>query len=285
MFEQTVPNWLMGVWRRRSIEENGVRDTTTQVTWIQTNCCFGDIRIPADRFVADLAADSAEPMDLDNAERLARMSDRSAFTLSKQEGFAGVTQYADGCCEWHRMLDYCPPTGQRDRGTLHWEGDTLVEIGPNDAYVEEWQRIGNGTTAAMTVSSKTNANETAWEKWLVVCGDYFIYMCDRRPALPQNKSLTELLETDTTGTINSQNRQPLNCEVSLGRCTSGQIPWEIKQSTLPWKEGSRLWHPDNFSIDRKNNKAVQTIGTETVTWEIQEWGALEDLLMPALASV
>lgn len=280
MFKQTVPDWLIGVWQRRSIEEDGVRDTTTQVIWIQTSHCFGDIRIPADR----LAVGSDNRSNLDDAERLAKLCDRAAISLSQQEGFAGVTQFDTGRCEWHRALDYYPPTDQLDGGTLHWkngvEGDILVETGLDNTYVEEWQQIANGPTAAMTVS-----RGTAWEKWLVVCGDYFIYVCDRRPTLPQNKLLTELLETDITGKISPQSKQHLNCEISLGRCISGQTPWEIQQSTLPWKEGRCLWHPGDFAVDQKHNKAVQTVGAETVTWDIQEWGALEKLLMPALASV
>ena len=40
---------LVGVWQRRSIEKDGQKDTTTQVIWLQTPKCFGDIRIPIDR--------------------------------------------------------------------------------------------------------------------------------------------------------------------------------------------------------------------------------------------
>ena len=277
--KQTVPDWLTGVWQRRSIEENGIRDTTTQVTWIQTRSRFGDIRIPADRVVAGLA----NCFEMEDAVRLVKMSDRNAIALSKQEGFAGVTQFTNGHCEWHRSLDYCPPTDQRDQGTLYWEGDMLIEVGPDNSYVEEWQRIATGPTAAMTVSRRTGL--TAISKQLVICGDYFIYMCDRRPPLPKNRTLAELLETDTTGKISLQSKQALNCEVSLGRCTNGKMPWEIQQSTLPWKEDSCLWHSPDLSVDRQNNQVIQTIGEETVVWDIQEWGALERLLMtqPAYA--
>ena len=124
--QQSVPSWLIGTWRRLSIEENGKQDTTTQVYWLQTSRCFGDIRIPAER----PAIDAPE-----------KLTEQQAIALSKQDGFAGVTALKGDVCHWHHAMDYRDAESQADTGRLYWEGDILIEVGPNESYIEKWQRI------------------------------------------------------------------------------------------------------------------------------------------------
>ena len=281
MFNPTVPDWLTGVWERLSIEENGDRDTTTKVTWIQTSSGFADIRIPADRtwtkpIVRYNHSASNQSSNLNSCSPLALLTPAQALSLGQQEGFAGITQFANGLCEWQRALDYVPFTGEPDQGTLHWEGDILIEIGPDDAYKEEWQRIATGPTATLTAT-----NGSAWEKWLVICGDYFIYMCDRRPRLPANTHLKDLLTFQPNRTIDPSSQQYLDCEVSLGRIQTDRHAdnsiWKIQQSTMPWKEGCRLWDSKDIEIDQNNNRAIHTLEGSQTIWDIQELGHLQQL--------
>jgi hypothetical protein len=263
MFQETVPDRLVGLWRRLSIEENGQRDTTTQVFWLQTTSGFGDIRIPAGRPAVNT---------------LAELTSAQAIALAHQGGFVGITRLEGDRCEWHHAMDYQPFNGKSDVGTLHWEGDILIEIGPNGVYKEEWQRVATGPTATMTLAAGAG-----WKGWLVLCGDRFIYMCEHRTLLPSADSLTALLSAasdesgNTTATISHQDQQYLNCEISFGRVQQGGKPWEIELSTLPWKEGNSLWNADNMTVDYPNEKIIQTVGAETLAWTVQEWGELEQL--------
>jgi hypothetical protein len=262
MFQETVPDALVGLWRRLSIEENGAIDTSTQVFWLQTSSGFGDIRIPAERpFVNALAA----------------LTPDQALALSHQGGFAGITRLEGDRCEWHHAMDYQPFNGKADVGRLHWEGDILIEIGPNGAYREEWQRVSTGPTATMTLSENA-----AWKGWLVLCGDRFIYMCEQRTLLPAADSLagllSEKLSEEMSADLGSAKiQQYLDCEISFGRVRQGKKPWEIELSTLPWKEGSSLWQADTMTIDCANEQIIQTVGTQTHLWTVQEWGELKQL--------
>ena len=240
--EESVPDWLMGLWRRLSIEENGERDTTTQVYWLQTASGFADIRIPAERPAV---------------ESLVGLTPEQATGLSQQDGFAGITRLIGDQCEWHHAMDYRSFTGKPDVGRLHWEGDILVEIGPNGAYKEEWQRVATGPTTTMTIS-----DGAAWKKWLVLCGDYFIYVSDDR---------------DFSSVDNLW-----NFEISFGQCRHGQKPWEIQLSTLPWKENSSLWKREDMVVDFHNAQVTQTVGTQSLIWTVQEWGELAQLFEPQL---
>jgi len=226
---QKVPSWLVGTWRRLSIEENGEKDATTQVYWLQTNRCFGDIRIPAERPTVD---------------PLRKMTAQQAAIMNQQDGFVGITQLENDVCHWHHAIDYRSAEAQADTGRLYWEGDILVEVGPNESYVEKWQRISTGTTAAMTCS-----DESGWKGWLVVCGDQFVYMG------------------------NDLKRSP-NREISMGRVQQGSKPWEIQLSTLPWKEGSHLWKTEDISIDGTGQKIIQRKADESWHWTVREQGDL-----------
>ena len=282
MFEKSVPDWLVGVWRRLSIEENGHTDNTTQAYWLQTSSSFGDIRIPAGR--AKVAG-------------LAELTPQQARSLAKQDGFAGVTHVAGDQCVWNHAMDYQPFTGQMDTGTLHWkdgrplnesdsnpksssEQDILVEVGANGSYVEEWQRVAVGPTSALTLS-----DGASWQSWLVVCSDVFIYMRDDRRSVPASHTLEDLLsDSDADSWEAAKATHYLNCEISFGQCQQGDKPWEITLSTLPWKEGKSLWSLQDIKIDIKSEQVIQTTGDKTLTWTVQEWGALTELLALPVAS-
>lgn len=230
--KKSVPDWLVGVWRRLSIEENGKRDTTTQVFWLQTHSCFGDIRIPENRPVVS---------SFDN------LTAQEAIAIGEQDGFAGFTHLRNDFCHWHHTMDYHPNSEQTDIGQLSWEGDVLVEIGPDNSYKEEWQRVLTGSTAAMTL-----CDWAGWRGWLVACADQFVYMRSHPKALMS--------------------------EVSMGLVCGGKQPWEIQLSTLPWKEGSCLWKPEDMLVDAERQQVRQNIAGRYVTWQIQELGELPQLL-------
>lgn len=267
MSTKNVPDWLVGVWRRRSIQEDGLYDSTTQVFWLQTHSCFGDIRIPADR--PNLSTKSSS--DLTSLE---------AIALSKQRGFAGITEFNNvSTCQWHRYIDYQPFSGKRDIGSLHWEGDTLIEFGVEEAYKEEWQRLddGNGDVTALTLLDNTDptaSNPLSWQGCLVTVGNYFVYARKRSRPLPNADSLTTLL-IDSAPDKNKQ-LDYLNCEISYGVCKSSRTPWEIQLSTLPWREGYSLWSLSDLTIDLEKGQVLQTISNpaaqQVLSWTIQEWG-------------
>jgi len=262
MFQKSVPGWLVGVWRRLSIEDFSAdgqinRDTTTQVLWLQTPSGFADIRVPANRPAVD---------------GFDALSEQTAIALSKQDGFAGITRSDGQTCEWHHAMDYRPFDGQLDMGSLSWKdgiaGGILVETGANNTYREEWQWIGGGPTATLTLTEGA-----AWKGWMVICGDFFIYMRDRRQLLPAADSITSLLNHAQPQTYASY----LDCEISYGLCGKGRKPWEITLSTLPWREGESVWNTDDLRVDQQAQQIVQSIGSESAIWTVQEWGALGDL--------
>jgi hypothetical protein len=254
---------LVGVWRRRSIEiEDGKKDTTTQVFWLQTHSCFGDIRIPIDR----------NPCS--GRSSLNELTEFEAIALSKQKGFAGITQVEGATCQWHRYIDYQPSNGSRDIGLLEWEKDILIELGVDATYREEWERIDDGETGCIALILKPDESlkVSMWQGCFVLVGNYFVQILERRTALPKADSLTYLLESTQDKT---QQRNHLNCEISFGCRNGDRIPWEIQLSTLPWQEGRSLWSMDDLQIDDNQEYLTQVVrdadGQHIHRWKICEW--------------
>jgi len=55
-------------------------------------------------------------------------------------GFAGRLGQTGEVFEWRRDVDLEPPGEFPDAGSMHWDGDVLVETGVHENYVEHWVR-------------------------------------------------------------------------------------------------------------------------------------------------
>lgn len=279
-----VPDWMRGLWRRLSIEtEEGQRDTDTQVFYLQTSLCFGDLRIPGNR--PDLSRSS-----------FSFLTPAEALLLAQQHGFAGIVQFDQGNpqsrCQWIRQIDYQPPQPVRDIGILYWQDDRLIEEGLDQIYREEWQKVddGQGDFTALVLADERPDPAVTWQASLVIAGDYFIYSVNRSLPLPSDCSLADCSLADRlTDSAEPEKWQDyLNCEISFGRCRSGVVPWEIQRSTIPWREGSALWSIADLAIDLEHQQVIETVnGTVNCTancrntaenqpeirqWQIWEWG-------------
>lgn len=62
----------------------------------------------------------------------------TAFVDSR--GFAGTLHQDGDVFEWRRAVDLHPPAEHPDAGEMRWEGDTLIETGVHEDYVEHWVR-------------------------------------------------------------------------------------------------------------------------------------------------
>ena len=114
----SVPTAYLGVWQRTLLTtRGGVHDSSTKVFWLQTAQLFADLRIPRPR-------------------------PQTPAELATQAGFAGVTEVTGERCQWHRAIDFQPPSGRADIGRMQFErADYLIEDGLDDSYHEVWERL------------------------------------------------------------------------------------------------------------------------------------------------
>jgi len=215
-----IPSAAMGLWRRREISfPDGRRDTTTRVYWLQTQALFADLRVPADRPVAAGARSFAD-YPAEDLPRLARM-----------QGFAGRFEVEGETCRWLRELDFQPPGGPPDEAQFRIDGDILVETGIHAAYEEIWQR--ETPPGADLAAFRLLPDDAGGPGMLVVAGDHFIAVEERRPLLPAASSLADLI---AAGGADLDER--LGMLIAYGRI--GAARWRVDLATWPWLEGRSL---------------------------------------------
>ena len=215
---------LVGTWVRDSIvvtEKVSFPIPEQIVTYVQTPHSFGDVRVVRGRPVVDSLAD---------------VTDEGIEILAKQSGFVGVNTVAGTRSTWTHEIDYVAGGGD-DIGDLAPRGLLLEERGLDDkgavdnAAFEKWWQLDNGNghcyVAREIVGDRVR-------RMLVVAGDHFVYARARAVDLPQGVSLRKFVAGDAS---RDQKLAALDCELSFGFVRLGSVPWEVKYSTLPWKEG------------------------------------------------
>jgi hypothetical protein len=185
---------LQGLWRRSLIRRPGQPDdTTTSVYWFQGEERYIDIR------------QSAGAPDFSGVSRLEELTLEHCLWLADQEAFAGRL-IADGqYFEWIRDVDFQPRAPQPDSGSLHWEGDILVERGRYADYIEHWRRDPDDLDTS-----------------------YTLYVRDRWAFLRQHLSLRQQVAEAKSL---QQAQALIDCEISFG------IDGMIIASSLPFRVG------------------------------------------------
>ena len=125
MGDQTVPDALLGCWRRNWIRfgdsDSGLGDPDSRVTviWLQTASGMGDLRIDPDQ----------QPEETDSSCGITVVENTSPLvTADWQDGPTGFAQQA---------VSNFP-----EKGWLDWDSPTIMrELAPSGAYVEEWQKL------------------------------------------------------------------------------------------------------------------------------------------------
>jgi hypothetical protein len=219
-----LPPWLQGAWTRNWIERKGTRTDSLDVHYLQTASFFADVRFPRDRPKFPHAASFAD------------LTDADLLLLAKQRGFAGFTTVEGLVATWHHEIDFQPTDGTDDVGRLERVDDShMLEHALDGSYLESWRTLGSVGNRFLAVRDERAGR---LGRLLVVAGDYFLYVRNRPKDLPVADSLDALIST--THATRAQIVEYLDCEFSAGRVRGGSAPWEIQQSTLPWREGKHL---------------------------------------------
>ena len=226
---RTAPPWFVGAWKREWMRPRGEPALETSIVRdLQTPSVFGSVRIALDR-PAFVGANSFA--DLDDAQL--------AVLLTQRGGFAGTASFvgenATSIATWNHEIDFQPRNGV-DAARLTQTGPTTVlEESLDGTFDELWQSVpgGEGNCLGLKI---TRAGRV--ERMLIVVGDHFVYARNRTRDLPDAQSLTELVAT--THATRAQIIEMLDCELSYGLVRSGRVAWEVRLSTLPWREGRVL---------------------------------------------
>jgi hypothetical protein len=261
---QEVPHWLLGVWTRNWIEEDGRKSNTLDVHYLQTPTFFGDVRIPIDR------------PKFQHATSFADLSDQELQLLARQLGFAGLATAIGTRVTWLHQVDFQPPEYQEDAARIEMIAPgQMSEHGLDGGYTESWSSTTDGSGRFLVIRTESDART---RRSLLVAGNYFLYVRNRAKDLPRATSLAALIRAP--GTTRAQVIEYLDCEFSFGRIHSERVAWQIERSTLPWREGRRLDFVDQLELEvgelrlRLRSTASERLVTPTNTLTRSELMAL-----------
>lgn len=226
------PIWLQGVWSRDWIQKENIKSNTLDVHYLQTPTYFADMRIPKDR------------LGVVAAKSFAELTDEQLRSLTRQNGFTGRTTMTGLVATWAHDISYQPSDGTPDQGRLQRIPPAQMhEHGLDGSYIEAWRHLagGNGRFLVVRIEHAGRLVQS-----LVVVGNLFVYVRNRPKDLPEAASFDALIEA--THPSREQMEKYLDCEFSVGRVRGGGVPWEIEQSTLPWREGRHLDFVEQISI-------------------------------------
>jgi hypothetical protein len=211
---------LQGLWRRSLIAWPGrPSDTTTSVRWLQGPHAYIDLRQPA-------------PLpDFSQVRSREDLTFEDCLWLARQEGFAGHLHFDGRHFEWVREIDFQPAASTADAGSLHWEGNVLIETGRDAAYSEHWHR---DPAVATTPTSLAGVQDSP--AVLLRVGPNFMYARDR--AAPLDKGYRTLAEYLQAAPDLQLARELIDCEISFGTVTESGL--RIAASTLPYRIGALL---------------------------------------------
>jgi hypothetical protein len=219
-----VPTWLHGVWTREWIQKGKAQSNTLDVHYLQTPTYFADMRVPKDRG------------RFPNTKSFADLTDPQLRLLAGQNGFTGLTTTSGAVATWNHDIQFQPSDGTPDRGRLQRiDQGRMHEHGLDGSYIEAWKST-SGAEGRFLVIRVEHAGRLV--KSLVVVGNQFIYVRNRAVDLPAAESFEALINSSKAS--RAQIEAYLDCEFSVGRVQGGSVPWEIQQSTLPWREGGHL---------------------------------------------
>jgi hypothetical protein len=209
-----VPTAYLGVWRRTLLTTRaGRHDASTEVYWLQTATLHADLRIP-------------QPMPVMATD----------LELAEQAGFAGLTVVESDICQWHRLMDYQPFTGESDIGRMRFETpDIVIEDALDGSYQETWERLPDSLGANWGLWLNA-AEDPSRQACLLVAGDFFLFAAERPTPLRPGGHLRD--QVAAASAVEPQTQ--LAFELSFGRRQQGAAPWLISLSTLPGRAGQSL---------------------------------------------
>lgn len=139
---QTVPDALMGCWRRNWIRFGaaGRPENDVSVVWLQTASGMGDLRV-----------DPAQPAEQTDSSCGITVVDESTTPYVTADWIDGPSGFAQ------QAVSSYP-----EKGWLTWDSPSIMrELAPSGAYVEEWERLpdsGGPVAHLISTDSATTTN-------------------------------------------------------------------------------------------------------------------------------
>jgi hypothetical protein len=256
----------IGLWKRESIQvADAAPYEDSIVFWLQAEKYFADIRIPLTQPALPLhkTLSDLEPTELSK--------------FSQFNAFAGTIDATEHWIRWNRAIDFKPDPSRVDQGSIHFEGDNLIEIGEFDLedeiqqYLEVWvpQSRSIGDRLVLELAQELNATTqtvTHPKALWVTVGEDFIRVYDDRFYPTDFVTPSELSDVAL--------QQLMQFQVDYGK-RQGEAPWQIALSNDPSRVGTTLQSKANYQAQWLDDLFIESwVATTGETlehhWHVRE---------------
>lgn len=258
-----VPECWQGAWQRLDASGKSI------AFWLQTRHLYAYLSVPAKR------------PDSTGKPALSDYDFDPLMELAAQDGAAGACIVDGEVLHRRRQLDYSPTRGKPFLRRMQREGNLLREESLRGTDKLTWQKISPDAAEIIAFRFLDEAvNEDFADPckgMLLVAGDSFMFVRDRGTYAMQAESLQVLAECKDYG---AEELIPLlEFEISYGLRAGGAMPWEIRLSTLPFREGKPLLSSGEFEAIAANwQRLPQKIRRNGELfmrrWSLDEWTRL-----------
>jgi hypothetical protein len=247
---QTVPDWVIGCFKRRSISfANGHTDTQTHVFWLQGRNLTIDLRLPLE------------------TEQVIKKSwqdcnQQELYQLANYEGWS-----ANSC--WHNeQLSWSGGTSLQlhnrwpEPAILSRVGDCMMEASPQQTYIEDWRikSRASGPLLSLELIDETNLDTGEVRHRggaLIINGDWAGLVLGRRTEICLDQAGSQLRDR-VKQACNDQDflEQAFNFETSVAHGSFNE-GFDILFSTQASRVGESLFALEGFEFDIEANQVIQ----------------------------
>lgn len=203
----SVPNWMTGAFRRRSISfADGTTDLDTRVYWLQSRGLTIDLRLP--RLIDQKRFPIPDPAQVSTLEEFAEL-----------EGWYAETIWQNRQLSWREGASLQLHNRWPEPAELRRVGNCMMEFAPSGAYLEDWRYLEQGKDPSgymigLELDSETCLNSGARYRRkgaLIICGQYAGLVVGR----PENTEFSEAgLATATQASDVCRLKERLLCSQS-----------------------------------------------------------------------
>jgi hypothetical protein len=236
-----VPAWALGCFRRRGITFfTGAEDVQTEVLWLQSRGLTADFRRSPPRLVVP------------SRDALAERSLAELLALARVEGGLARTRWDGQLMHWSDWDSFQTHAKWPEPGLLTRVGNSLVELAPSGAYLEDWrfQPCGSGPLIGLSLLDERDAQSGEVLHrggGLIVCGRHAAFARGRPAPLPAGGRLEDYVRAHAGDAAALE--RVFAFDMSYATTRSGRDDFTVSASTLPWREGEPLLSLDGFSRD------------------------------------
>ena len=253
-----VPDCYVGAWRKHTLTE--------QAFWLQSRRLHASLIIPANR------------PDFCGRQSWADLSDAELMQLAHQGGVAGACIAQADILHRRRQFDYLPRRGEPNLRRMQRAGMQLTDatLDGRDACV--WELLADAQQEIVALRFQDAGigpdSDDQRKGYLLVIGDYFLFVRDRLVFTQQAESLAILAECKHLD--RAQLIELLDFEISFGTRPKDDSDWLIQLSTIPYREGRPLLNnPTLYRIASTVQPAPHAIRWSNKNflryWSLDEW--------------